>query len=119
MIGYTNYCPKCGKPSSMTLEEMECDKSLMAWCNHCNEPISLTFSLETFNRWWERYDAGEDELKPPISKKTLLQLSKIEEILREDEECYLDKVEIHFKDFTDYGYKEEENVSGEHNSEVK
>lgn len=114
MIGFTNLCPHCGKRSAFTPEEMECDKSLALWCNHCGEFISQTFTIETFKRWWERYDAGEDKLKPPISKFLLEHLEFTENLIRNDKDCYLDKVEIHLKDFTDYKYTDEE---GEKNDE--
>lgn len=113
MLGFTNRCPHCGKSSSFTPEEMECDKSLALWCNHCGEYISQTFSLETFRRWWARYDEGEDKLKPPVSKELLGQLTEIQIQIGLDPECYLDKVEIHLKDFTDYKYSDEGDVINE------
>jgi hypothetical protein len=108
MIGYTNRCPKCGKDSHFVLEEMECDKSVVAWCKHCKDYVSLTFTLETFRRWWLRYESGEDTLKPPMSKEIMLKLANIELLMQDDPDCYLDKVEIHLKDFTDYKYTEVE-----------
>jgi hypothetical protein len=116
MIGFTNLCPKCGKISHFVPEEMECDKSLVSWCKHCGDYISQTFTLETFRKWWERYDAGEDDLKPPISKAYILVLQGIEKMLEDDPDCYLDKVEIHFKDFTDYKYTEVEEDDISNNS---
>lgn len=104
MIGFTNRCPKCGEKSSFVPEELECDKALVLWCNHCEEFISQTFTLETFRRWWARYDEGEDSLKPPVSKVLLEKLTALQEELANDPDCYLDKVEIHLKDFTDYGF---------------
>lgn len=112
MIGFMNKCPKCGKDSNFVLEEMECDKSLVAWCRHCEDYISQTLTLETFRRWWKRYEIGEDKIMPPISKEVIQRLGEIEELLRNDLECYLDKVEIHFKDFTDYVYREGEDTDG-------
>ncbi len=113
MIGFTNHCPKCGKPSHFVPEEMECDKSLVAWCKHCGEYISQTFTLETFRRWWARYEEGEDDLQPPVSKETIEKLAAIEQLLRDDPNCYLDRVEIHFKDFTDYKYTDEGDVKND------
>lgn len=106
MIGFLNKCPKCGKDSRFVIEEMECDKALVAWCYHCSDYISLTYTLETFRKWWRRYELGEDELKPPVSKEIIEKLEEIEELLRSDPNCYLDKVEIHFKDFTDYKFSD-------------
>lgn len=107
MLGFMNRCPKCGKESHFVLEEMECDKSLVAWCRHCEDYVSLTFTLETFRRWWKRYELGEDELKPPVSKEIIQKLEEIEELLRNDPNCYLDRVEIHLKDFTDYKFTDD------------
>lgn len=109
MLGFMNRCPKCGKPSNFVPEEAECDKSLLAWCRNCNDYISQTFTLETFRRWWNRYELGEDNLKPPISREVLAKLEAIEEELRNDPDCYLDRVEIHLKDFTDYKFTEDDN----------
>ncbi|MGG1263773.1 hypothetical protein [Brevibacillus laterosporus] len=113
MIGFTNKCPHCGKSSSFSPEEMECDKSLVLWCNHCQQYISQTFTIETFRKWWARYDTGEDKLKPPISKEFLTKLTAIETEIQSDPECYLDKVEIHLKDFTDYKYSSEDEYNGQ------
>lgn len=108
MIGFTNRCPKCGKASHFVPEEMECDKSLVAWCKHCGDYISQTLTIETFVKWWSRYDAGEDENKPPISKEILGKLMAIQTEIKHDPECYLDIVEIHLKDFNEYKYTEVE-----------
>lgn len=107
MIGFTNHCPKCGAKSSFVPEQMECDKSLVIWCNHCQDFISQTFTLETFRRWWLRYEEGEDDLKPPVSKALLEKLVALQEEIAKDPDCYLDRVEIHLKDFTDYKYTDE------------
>lgn len=112
MIGFTNRCPKCGKESNFVPEEMECDKSLVIWCRHCGDYISQTFTLETFRRWWKRYELGEDELKPPVSKEAIAKLEEVEEMLRNDPDCYLDRVEIHFKDFTEYKFTEGDDPDG-------
>lgn len=117
MLGFTNRCPKCGKESHFVPEEMECDKSLVIWCKHCGEHLSQTFTLETFRRWWGRYDEGEDDLKPPISKTVLADLKRIEDYLKTDPNCYLDRVEIHFKDFTDYKYTDEGDAEDDQTTE--
>jgi uncharacterized Zn finger protein len=108
VIGFMNKCPHCGGDSSFVPEEMECDKALVLWCRHCGEFVNQTFTLETLRRWWARYDEGEESIKPPVSKAMLARLTAIEEELRNDPDCHLDRVEIHLKDFTDYRYTSEE-----------
>lgn len=108
MKGFTNRCPLCGTISSFTPEEMECDNALVLWCNYCRGFINQTFTLKTFRKWWSRYDEGEDKNKPPISKNMIENLELLEKLVAQEENCFLDKVEIHFKDFTDYRYTMQE-----------
>ncbi|ATO51398.1 hypothetical protein P4V86_05110 [Brevibacillus laterosporus] len=105
MIGYLNKCPHCKKEASFVLEELECDKSLIAWCRSCGNYINQTFTLETFRKWWERYQQGEEKIEPPIKKEMLEKLKMLEEAIALDSSCNLNRVEIHLKDFTDYVYK--------------
>ncbi|MGG4144822.1 hypothetical protein ABEW34_17035 [Paenibacillus algorifonticola] len=108
MVGFMNKCPHCGYKSSFTPEEAECDKALMLWCNHCGHFINQSFTIQTFEKWWSRYDEGEELFKPPISKQLLIKLQALENEIRADQDCFLDHVQIHLKDFTDYLYCEEE-----------
>ncbi|ALA07240.1 hypothetical protein SECTIM467_116 [Brevibacillus phage SecTim467] len=103
MIGFTNQCPHCGGKSSFTPEEMECDKSLVLWCNHCGNFLNQTLTLETLRRWWKRYELGEESIIPPVSKKNLTDLEIVEKMLNE-ESGWMKDIEIHIKDFRDYRY---------------
>ncbi|MDF2936028.1 MAG: hypothetical protein K0Q90_1401 [Paenibacillaceae bacterium] len=106
MLGFLNVSPCCGKePAIFSLEEMECDQALMAHCRHCGEPLSLTITLETLRRWWLRYEAREEKMKPPIPKEYLASLFKIEE--NSETWCEWGKIEIHLKHFKNYRYTEE------------
>jgi hypothetical protein len=104
MIGYLNKCPHCGGDSSFVLEEMECDKSLVAWCKNCGNYINQTITLETIRRWWSRYEEGEENINPPVSKVYLGVLEDVERLIKNDSDCFFDRVEIHLKDFTEYKF---------------
>ncbi|MHA7967026.1 hypothetical protein ACX93W_23195 [Paenibacillus sp. CAU 1782] len=107
MIGFMNKCPHCGQKSSFVPEEMECDKALVLWCNHCGNFINQTLTIETIRRWWLRVDEGNESIKPPISKNQCFQLEAIEELLnKEQANSSFPKIEIHIKDFGDYVYTE-------------
>lgn len=120
MIGFTNRCPHCGGSSSFVPEEMECDKSLVLWCNLCGNFINQTLTLETIRRWWVRVDEGEESIEPPLSKAQLAELLSIQETLNyEKHGKTLEKIEIHIKDFTDYRYTDEgDENEGTSDSEV-
>lgn len=102
MTGYLNRCPNCDAESNFVLEELECDKALVAWCRSCGEYVSLTTTLETYRKWWGRFYSGEEHTLPPVSLKVVEKLTELEHLLRNDPSCYMDKVEIHFKDFNEY-----------------
>lgn len=104
MIGFMNKCPHCGHKSSFAPEEMECDKSLVLWCNNCGNFVNQTLTLETIRRWWLRFDEGEESINPPVSKESLNELLDIQERLNEMNDSILESIEIHVKDFTDYHY---------------
>ncbi|OBZ11883.1 hypothetical protein A8L34_16305 [Bacillus sp. FJAT-27264] len=109
MLGFMNKCPHCGGKSSFTPEEMECDKSLMLWCNHCGNFINQTLTLETIRRWWIRHDEGGESIEPPLSKIQLEELLVLQDKLNlESNRVALENIEIHIKDFTDYLYTEDE-----------
>ena len=108
MLGYMNKCPHCGTESSFVPEEMECDKSLVLWCKHCGNYINQTITMESLRKWWARFDEGEDSFRPPVSKDIMIMFEKLEQTLATDPECYLNQVEIHLKDFTDYHYSDSE-----------
>ena len=106
MIGFMNQCPHCGEKSSFVPEELECDKALILWCQQCGNYINQTFSLETIRRWWERFEEGEDSIHPPIPKEALMELLQIESRLNTKNDSFLDKIELHLKDYMNYKYIE-------------
>ncbi|MFF2889494.1 hypothetical protein [Paenibacillus sp. NPDC057967] len=101
-----NKCPHCGGKSSFSPEEMECDKGLVLWCNNCGNFVNQTLTIETIRRWWIRYDEGEETIVPPVSKKNLMRLMDVEQMLNEEGE-WMESIEIHIKDFRDYSYTED------------
>lgn len=104
MLGFMNKCPNCNRDSSCMLEEAECDKAIIAWCTHCGEPLSLTVSLETLRRWWLRYEAEEESIRPPVPKEQIDMLLQIEE--ESVAWCDWGRIELHIKHFKDYKYKD-------------
>ncbi len=108
MKGFMNICPHCGQKSSFTPEEMECDKALVLWCNHCSNYINQTLTLETIRRWWVRVDEGEESIQPPISKTQLTELLTLQEAVNKKKNgSVLENIEFHLKDFADYHYSED------------
>lgn len=111
MLGYMNKCPNCGSDSHFVPEEMECDKSLVLWCRECSSFINQTLTLETIRRWWARVDDGEESIEPPLSREQLEELLLVEQKLNENRtSAFLEKIELHIKDFSDYRYTEEEDM---------
>ncbi len=88
-------------------EEMECDKTLVLWCRHCQNFINQTLTLETIRRWWIRYEEGEETVVPPIGKHALEELLLIQTRLNAVNTGILEKIELHLKDFFGYNYREE------------
>lgn len=100
MIYYLTHCPHCNANAAFTPEVLECDNAIVGNCNYCQEHISQTFTLKTFEKWWKRFDEGETKVKPFIEKEHIEKLRAIEEEIKSYSK--LDIVEIHFKDFNDY-----------------
>lgn len=96
-------CPNCHKEAKFMPEQMPCDGSLVLWCEKCGNYVSLTTTIQTYRNWWDRYDKGETEEKPPISMATIRELNSLQDrvnIVLKD--LIGGKATIHIQDFQEF-----------------